>query len=114
MLSRVNLELKRGEDGVFEIPLSSSSGSMDISAADAVRVDVFRLGALQAEAPLVECMEANGRIERVTSSGAVVTFRFFIPAAVSASLPVGDYEWRETDLIGGLKTESIGGVLTVV
>lgn len=113
MITRMNLELSRGEAGVFEIPLTSDV-SIDISAADAVRVDVFRLGRLQDEAAVVECTVANGRIEKVTSSGLTVTFRFLIPASVSADLDKGDYEWIETDVIGGIKTETVGGVLTVV
>ncbi len=113
MLTRMNLELARGEAGAFLIPIVSDV-ALDISAAGAVRVDLFRLGALADEAAVVQCSDDNARIERVVSSGTTVSFRFLIPADVSAALDKGDYDWRETDVIGGLKTETIGGVLTVV
>lgn len=113
MLVNMNLEMERGKDGVFEVPLSQGSESLDISGPDAVRVDVFRLGALQDEAAVVECTEANGRIEKVVTSGTEVKFKFLIPKAVSSTLPAGDYRWKERDVIDGLETETIGGVLTV-
>lgn len=115
MLERMNLSLSRGEDAVFEVPLSTDDqGGLDISAADAVRVDVFRLGALAAEPPLIECTVENNRILKVVESGAEVRFRFLIPKEASAVLPAGDYRWVESDVQNGLKTETIGGVITVV
>lgn len=113
MLARKNLELERGRDAVFEIPLGQPGSSMDISAENSVQVDVYRLGAFEDEAPVFSCTESNGRIAKVTTTGETVTFRWKVPKEVSATLLRGDYFWRETDMSGGLETESIGGVLTV-
>lgn len=114
MIYKQNLQLKKGQDGVFEIPLSFLDGrALDISAPNSVRVDVYSMGAYEGDAPVLSIDENSGSIQKVTETGAVVVFRFRITASQSAAMAVGDYRWVEIDLDGGLKTATIGGVLTV-
>lgn len=112
MINRVNLRCERGKAAAFAVSLTDGV-AMDISADAAVRVEVYRLGALMDEAALVSCTEANGRIFKVTESGTTVAFQFKLEAADTAALAAGDYEWVATDTQNGLATESVGGVLHI-